>query len=266
VHPLKLYGRYAALSLRAQLEYRASFLMQAAGQFLVTGVEFIAIWALFARFGQIRGWRLAEVALFYGLVSVSWAIADALGRGFDAFAAMVKYGDFDRLLLRPRSTVLQLFGQELTLRRVGRFAQGLAVLLYAIVALDVGWSLGRIALLLFAVTGGVCLFLGLIILQATSAFWTTESLEVWNAFTYGGVAMSQYPVAIYRPWFRQFFTFVIPLACINYFPGVAILGRQDPVGTARLFQYTAPLAGPLFLLVCLRLWAAGVRHYQSTGS
>ena len=266
MHALRLYGRYASISLRAQLEYRASFAMQTAGQFLVTGLEFFAMVALFHRFGAIRGWTLQEVAFFYGLISITYAFADAIARGFDVFGNMVKYGDFDRLLLRPRSTVLQLFGQELTLRRIGRLAQGVGVLLFAVHALDVAWSADRVALLVFAIAGGVCLFIGLIILQATSAFWTTESLEVWNAFTYGGLAMSQYPIAIYRPWFRRFFTFVIPLACVNYFPGVAVLGRPDPLGTSLVFQWVAPVAGPIFLLMALQCWKVGVRHYQSTGS
>jgi ABC-2 type transport system permease protein len=266
MNALRLYGRYASISLRSQLEYRASFLMQSAGQFLITGLEFAGIWALFSRFGQIRGWRLEEIAFFYGMISITWALADALSRGFDQFGNIVKHGEFDRILLRPRSTVLQLFGQELTLRRLGRFLQGAAVLAFAIVTLDVAWSADRVALLVLTVASGVCLFIGLIVLQATSAFWTTESLEVWNAFTYGGVTMSQYPIEIYRPWFRQFFTFVIPLACVNYFPGVAMLGRHDPVGTSIGFQYLAPLAGPLFLLIALQVWKIGVRHYRSTGS
>jgi ABC-2 type transport system permease protein len=240
--------------------------MQSAGQFLITGLEFIAIWALLDRFGRISGWTLAEIAFFYGMISITWSLADALGRGFDVFATTVKCGEFDRLLLRPRSTVLQLFGQELTLRRIGRLAQGAAVFAFAVAALDIAWSADRLALLAFAIGGGMCLFLGLIILQATSAFWTTESLELWNAFTYGGVSMSQYPLAIYRPWFRRFFTVVIPLACINYFPGVAILGRPDPLGTPVVFQRSAPLAGVVFLLISLQIWKLGVRHYQSTGS
>jgi ABC-2 type transport system permease protein len=263
---LRLYGRYASISLRSQLQYRASFVMQAIGQFLVTGLEFAGIWAMFNRFGQIKGWRLEEVAFFYGMIAITFALADAFARGFDLFGNIVKYGEFDRVLLRPRSTVLQLFGHELTVRRIGRFLQGAAVLAFAIATLDVAWSADRVALLVLSVASGVCLFIGLVILQATSAFWTTESLEVWNAFTYGGVTMSQYPVEIYRPWFRRFFTFVIPLACVNYFPGVAILGRPDPLGTSIAFQRLAPLAGPLFLLIALQVWKVGVRHYRSTGS
>src|SRR5688572_22987357 len=177
MNTLRLYGRYASISLRSQLQYRASFVMQACGQFLVTSLEFLGIWALFARFGRIRGWTLEEIALFYGMISITFALADALARGFDLFGEIVKHGDFDRILLRPRSTVLQLFGHELTLRRVGRFLQGAAVLAFALVTLDVEWSADRVALLIFTVACGVCTFVGLIILQATSAFWTTESLE-----------------------------------------------------------------------------------------
>jgi ABC-2 type transport system permease protein len=266
MNALRLYARYASISLRGQLQYRASFVMQSIGVFVITGVEFLGIWAMFDRFGQVQGWTLPQVALFYGMISLTWAICDALGRGFDLFANMVKAGDFDRILLRPRSTVVQLLGQELTLRRVGRLAQGLIVLLYAMAVLDVSWTIGRVALLIFAIGCGVCMFFGLLVLQATSAFWTTEGLEVWNAFTYGGVTMSQYPLPIYRPWFRKFFTFVIPLACVNYFPGIAILGKPDPLGAPVALQWLAPLAGPLFLLGSLAVWRIGVRHYRSTGS
>lgn len=266
MNELRLYCRYASISLRAQLQYRASFLMQTAGQFVITGIEFLGIWTLFSRFGGLRGWTLPEIALFYGMISITWAIADSIARGFDVFGQTVKSGEFDRILLRPRSTVLQLVGQEVTLRRIGRLVQGLAVLVFATVALNMTWSFDRIALLTFATAGGVCVFLGLVVLQATSAFWTTESLEVWNAFTYGGVSMSQYPLAIYRPWFRRFFVFVVPLGCINYLPGVAILGRPDPLGTPQLVQWIAPAVGPIFLAICLQCWKLGVRHYQSTGS
>jgi ABC-2 type transport system permease protein len=266
MNALRLYRHYAALSIRGQLQYRASFVMNSIGAFLVTGSDFFAIWAMFDRFGQIRGWRLPEVALFYGMISISYAVCDGIGRGFDTFGAMVKDGGFDRLLLRPRSTVLQLLGQEVTLRRVGRAVQGALVLGYAAWGGTIDWTPARVVLMVAAIAGGTCVFLGLLVLQATSAFWTVEGLEVWNAFTYGGVTMGQYPLAIYRPWFRKLFTFAIPVGCINYFPGVAILGRADPLGAPAVARWLAPLVGPVFLILCLQVWRFGVRHYRSTGS
>jgi ABC-2 type transport system permease protein len=209
---------------------------------------------------------MAEAALFYGLVNVTYSIADAMTRGFDWFAGTIKAGNFDRVLLRPRSTVLQLVGQELTLRRLGRFSQGLAALLWASHALAVQWTVGKIVLLLAAMAGGACLFFGLIVLQATTCFWTIEGLEVWNSLTSGGAYTAQYPLSIYRSWFRKFFLFVVPLGCVAYLPVVAILGKPDPLGSPVLLQWVSPLAGVIFLLVSLRVWRVGVRHYTSTGS
>ena len=266
VNDFRLYFRYIGISVRSQLQYRASFILQAAGQMAVTGIEFLGVWALFQRFGGLRGWSIGEAAVFYGLINLSFALADAFARGFDTFAVMVKSGDFDRLLVRPRSTALQVAGQELTLRRSGRMAQGVLVLGWGIAAVDVTWSPAEGGLLVLALAGGVCLFTGLVILQATSAFWTTESLEVWNAFTYGGVYMSQYPVSIYRPWFRKFFTYVIPLACVSYYPVVAILDRPESNAVPLSLQWLVPLSGVLFLAAALALWRVGVRHYRSTGS
>ena len=109
MHAIRLYGRYIGASLRSQMQYPASFLLTSVGAFAATGVDFIATWALFARFRQVAGWRFGEVALFYAVIGSAFALADALTRGFDVFGEqLVKTGDFDRLLVRPRSTVLQL--------------------------------------------------------------------------------------------------------------------------------------------------------------
>jgi ABC-2 type transport system permease protein len=263
---LALYVHYAKVSIRSQLQYRASVALATLGVCVITASEFVAVWALFDRFGQLRGWTLPEVALFYGMISISWALCDAISRGFDTFGTLVKSGGFDRVLLRPRSTVLQLLAQELMLRRAGRLVQGVAVLGYAFSAGAIDWTLERAVLLFGSIACGVCAFLGLLILQATSTFWTVESLEVWSALTHGGLTMSQYPLSIYRSWFRGVFTYGIPLACVNYFPGLAILGRSDPLGTAPALGWIAPLAGPVFLILCLQVWRIGVRHYRSTGS
>jgi ABC-2 type transport system permease protein len=150
--------------------------------------------------------------------------------------------------------------------RLGRFTQGLVILLWSASALGVAWTGPKVILLLMTLSGGVCLFSGLFILQATLAFWTIETLEIVNTVTYGGVETAQFPLSIYRPWFRAFFIVVIPLAGVNYFPALAILGRPDPLGSPVYFQWASPGLGFLFLLGTLRVWQFGVRHYHSTGS
>lgn len=266
---LALYSKMIAASARAQASYRANFVASIFGTFLVTVIEFVGVWALFARFGSLDGWSLPQVAFLYGLVNVVMAVADALATGFDSFHNEVRTGGFDRVLLRPRSTVFQMFAVGVATRRIGRFVQALIVLAWAIPQLDIPWTADggwRLALVAFTALCGVALFLGLFIIQATAAFWTVEALEAFNAFHYGGTYAAQYPVTIYDGWFRRFFTFVIPLACVTYFPATLILDQPDPLDTPAWLRATAPLAGPLFLAFALRLWSFGVRHYTSTGS
>lgn len=264
---VSLYGRYLGVSMRAQMEYRVSFALTSLGQLLNSVVEVIGIWALFDRFGSLSTWTLPQVLLFYATVHLAFSFSDAFARGFDVFGSrMVRTGAFDRILLRPRSTVLQLAGYELAIHRVGRLLQGLVVLGVAVSMLDVHWGVGEVALLLFAIFGGFCLFFGIIVLQATLSFWTTETLEIINTLTYGGVEAAQYPMAIYQKYLRRFFTGIVPLTCVSYFPVVRVLGIEDPLGSPVWFQMLSPTAGIVFLLVCFRIWRIGVRHYTSTGS
>jgi ABC-2 type transport system permease protein len=263
---IQLFARYAAVSFRSQLQYRASFVMMSAGHFLVVATEFAGLWLLFERFGSLKGWSRPEVALLYGIVHVAFALAEGIGRGFDTFGSLVREGEFDRLLLRPRSTAFQVAAREIQLMRVGRLLQGLLVLGWSMAALGIAWTPAKALLLLGTIAGGACMFYGLLVIQATVAFWTVESLELLNTVTYGGVETAQFPLSIYRSWFRAFFTFVIPLACVNYLPAHALLGRSDILGSPGLVQWLAPLAGVLFLALSLQVWKLGVRHYCSTGS
>nr|MDQ2732383.1 ABC-2 family transporter protein [Armatimonadota bacterium] len=209
---------------------------------------------------------LPEVALLYGMVSISFALAEGIGRGFDLFPGLVKSGDFDRLLLRPVSTALQVAGQELQFMRLGGLALGAMVLGFALNNLHLHWTVWKELLLLAAILGGACLFYGLFVLQATLSFWTIETLELMNTLTYGGVETAQYPLSIYRPWFREFFTWVVPLAAVTFFPAHAILGRTGAGAPLPLVQWLSPLVGVLFLVVSLRVWKIGEYHYRSTGS
>jgi ABC-2 type transport system permease protein len=162
--------------------------------------------------------------------------------------------------------VFQIVATELQMMRIGRFLQGLVVLLWAASNLNIDWNPAKAILIIAAIFGGVAVFSGFFVLQATLAFWTIDSLEIMNTITYGGVESAQYPLEIYKMWFRNFLTFIVPIALINYFPALAILGRSDPRGIPDFVLWISPILGFLFFLVTLQIWQFGVRHYTSTGS
>lgn len=258
---IHLYMKYIQMTIVRQLAYKVSFILMALGNFVLTGIELLGIVALFQRFDNIGGWGLYEVAIFYGLMNSSFAITEAFARGFDVFHTYVRKGTLDRLLLRPRSLTLQILGSELQWMRVGRLAQALVALTLGLVHVnhDFGWA--DYTLMGLSLLSGVMVFTGLMVLQATMSIWAVGSLEVMNAFTYGGVQMAQYPMDIYKKWFRRLFTFVLPIGAINYLPLSAIL-RDGSV----MMAWLTPVFSAIFLALAFGVFKIGIGHYCSTGS
>ena len=262
----RLYLRYVSAHVRAQLQYPGAFVLQMIGTLLITAVEFVGVWALLSRFGNVRGWELPEVAILYGLAMVGFSTAEIVGRGFDLFSHQVRRGDFDRLLLRPRHTVLQVAGAEFAFARLGRWLQAAVILTWGLASAGISWSPLRVLLLAETMAGVTVLFLGVFVATAAVTFWTVQSLELFAIVTNGAVDAGSYPVTVYRRFLRRFLFFIVPIGTVTYFPVVALLGRPDPLGTPPWLGWAAPPPPPLFLAATLLLWHLGVRHYNSTGS
>jgi ABC-2 type transport system permease protein len=257
-----LYLLYVRMVFRCQIQYRSSFLMTMAAQILVPFTVFAGMLLLFQRFGHLGGWSVAEVMLCFASIHVSFAVSECYARGFDNFSGIVSQGEFDRILVRPRSPVLQVLGARFEFSRMGRLTLAIIVLAIAIHSLDVSWNLLRIFALVMMISAGAAIFTGIFMISATLCFWTLQGLEVINIFTDGGREMAQYPLDIYIKEITRFFTFIIPFGLVNYLPLQYIL---DKPGNSP-WQALLPLAAFLFLIPCVLLWRLGVRHYQSSGS
>lgn len=268
VEGIRLYRHLAAAQLRAQMQYKVSFLLTALAVFLATFIDFAALLILLDRFGAIGGWRLPEVALLFATVNLPFGLIHLTAEGFEEFRAIVRDGNFDRLLIRPRTAFLQVLGSAFPLRQLGRLANALLVLALALHWLDApaSWSLADWLILGATMLGGVFFFMGIVLLSATICFWTVDSIELANIATYGGTEMASYPMHVFGRWMRRFFSYVVPLAFVNYHPLRLLLGKADPHGAPLWFAYIALPVCLATLTVGLAAWRVGVRHYRSTGS
>jgi len=263
-YSMKLYFKYISLLLKSQLQYKASFLMTVAAQFCQPFALFAGIYLLFERFGNIQGWTLYEVFLCYSVVGVCFSSSTCFARGFDIFPGMmIRDAAFDRVLVRPRGTVLQVLGAGFDLKRIGHWLQSLIVLGIAIAGIDIAWDVPRVLTLINMLIGGSVIFTGVYMLQATAAFWTIDTLEFANIFTHGIKEHASYPLDIFPRWITVFFTFVVPFGAINYLPLRYLLGRT---GGAGWVYPCIPLAGALFIIPCVWAWRYGVGKYSSSGS
>jgi ABC-2 type transport system permease protein len=267
-HAFFLYRRLIGVQIRSQMAYRGPFFMELLGVGLITTLEFASLALVFERFENLGGWSLGQVAFLYGMAELSFGIMDLIFSGFDPdnFGLRVRRGGFDQLLLRPINITLQVLGSEFVLRRLGKIAVGAGIFATALQLNAIAWTPAKIALALLTVVSQVCFFGGLFVTGATITFWTLESIEVVNIFTYGGSYMIAHPMHVFPDALRRFFTYVIPAALINYYPALYILDLPDPFGLPAFTPFLAPLAGLGVLAAALAFWRFGINHYQSTGT
>src|SRR5919199_1138 len=162
---------------------------------------------------------------------------------------------------------LPAIGQRaFALRRVGRIAQSVLVLVIALRLLAVEWTADKVVLVAVALISGTVIYFAIFVLGATFCFWTVQAKEATHVFTYGGDGLASYPLDIYRGSVRRFFTFVVPLAFVNYEPALYVLGRPDPLGLPDVARLLSPVAALAMAALAWLGWQQGVRHYQSTGS
>lgn len=263
-----LYWRLLGVQLRSQLQYRGAFALDVLAVMTVTGLEFAALALVFGRFGDIGGWTLGEVAFLYGLVEIAFGVMDMVFSGFDPpfFAAMVRRGSFDQLMLRPVALSVQVLGSDFALRRLGKIILGLAIFSYALSNADIGWTPAKLAYLPVVLLSVVLFFGGLFVTGATITFWTVDSTELMNILTYGGSYLISYPMHIYGRWLRGVFTYLVPAIFLNYYPALYFLDKPDPLGFPRFAPFLAPCAGVSVFVLAFGFWRYGVGHYQSTGS
>jgi ABC-2 type transport system permease protein len=261
-----LYRRLIGARIRAQMQYRISFLLMTLVSFVVTGSDLLAILILFNYFGELAGWHAGEVALLYGLTMVAFGLSEMVAAGFDLFPQAIRQGEFDRLLLRPVGVFVQVLAADFQLRRLGRVAQGSLALALAMTWTSIAWTPLKGLYLLVVLVSGFVMFSALLVLGAVLCFWTVQSIEIINTVTYGGTEMASYPLPIYHELLRRFFTFVVPLAFVSYFPALYLLDRPELQRFPGWLPGMTPVAAAMLGLIAWLAWRGGVRHYQSTGS
>lgn len=258
------YWRIAVLWMRASLAYPVSFWVLALTGLLTTGLDFIAIVFIFTTVDSLGGFSLEEIAFLYGASGLGLAVADLVVGNAERLGQLIRLGRLDTMMTRPVPLLVQVCAHEFALRRVARVLQAAVVFAWACWSVD--WTPSRVTVAAVMVASGsvifFCLFIGLACIQ----FWTADSAEVANAFTYGGNALTQYPLTVYPSEVVKALTFVLPIAFVNWYPALYVLGRDDPFGLPPWLQHAAPLAAAASVAVCALAWRTGVRHYRSTGS
>jgi len=253
--------KYFSIHLKSQMQHKTSFFFSVLGQFMVSFSVFMSLAFMFMLFDEVEGFSYQEVLIGFAVMMLAFSLGEMFGRGFDRFPVLLGNGSFDRALVRPRNIVFQVLAGTMDFTRLGRALNAVLVFIYVIPRSGVDWTWDKIITLALMIICGSLLFFGLFVLYAAISFFTIEGLEFMNIFTDGGREHGRLPFSVYGENVLRFLTFVIPLALVQYYPLLYLLGREES-----LFYAFTPVLALLFLIPCYGFFRFGLRRYKSTGS
>lgn len=259
---IRLYFRYIRINYLAGLQYRGWPLMVLSVLFTVVA-EPLTVFLLFWRFGSVGGWTVERVMLVYGMAVASFGFAEVFSRGFDYFPWQIRTGEFDRILLRPRSAFLQVVGARFHVHRLSRALGGTAMAVWALCRLHVAFSALNSAKLLLALAGGYLTYTGVFVLTSGISFWTLQALDWIYIFTNCSYQVVKSPPELLPRWLKNAFTYILPMMLFCYYPAASVCGWG---GVPEALAWLALPAGAAFMLLSTLVWRVGMRHYSSTGS
>jgi ABC-2 type transport system permease protein len=257
-----LFFDYFSQYAKVRVSYRGDFFISLATSFAATIFALSFVVVLFQKVPQLAGWRFEEVLFLYGFSLIPYGIFNIISLNLYEFGSTyIIEGKFDRVLLRPISSLFQVLFETFRIESFQEVATGIFCMWWATRHLGLAWTPVKIAMLFFF---GLCagiIYISVFLILSTVSFWFEDRIgvhpPVWNVMAFG-----RYPLSIYSGVVQFFLCWIIPFGLASFYPSVRMLGRTVSPRYAPL----VPVVAVLFLTFAISLWNFGTRHYSSTGT
>lgn len=266
IHRLRVLGIVMQASIKSRMEYRLDFLLRVTMGVVWNLTSLVFIWVVLTRFKSMAGWSQEEVFFVYTLRLLAHACYCLLFHNIQVVSRYVRWGDFDRVLLRPLNPLLQLITWRYDPAGIGDLGLGLICFVMVSRLLELRWTPPALAFLLLVVAGGCLIELSLFLIINSLAFWITEAGRLtWLILTFSD-NFALYPLNIYNAVLQFVLTFLVPVGFMSYYPATAFLNRMGDTLFSPIFAYLTPLVGLALFTLAYSFWRRGLNRYQSTGS
>ncbi len=251
--------------VRSQLTYRTSFWLTVLTSIGIGVIEFSEIYVLLNRVPVFGGLDFAQAALVFALANLGFALAEVVFGQLDAMPAQLRMGRLEVLLVRPMPLLAQLIVSDVQLRRLGRAAVGLVIMIIALVSLDLDLTPSTIYLLGMTPIVGAAIYGALFTAAGGIQFFLIDGTEFTASFVYGGSYAGEVPASVLITPVRLLFTFVVPATVTAYLPALLIFDLPGPAFLPSWLGWWAPLFAVWAWLLAGLAWRAGTRRFIGAG-
>lgn len=261
IHAMRVLGRYLAIGVLNELQYRANFLVQAFQTALSVMTALGGLAVIFQHTSTLGGWKPAELVALMGVYFIiRGAIYSMIQPSLQLFMEDVRKGTLDFALLKPVDSQVLISVRKFGIWQAADSIVGLVLIGWALHRMERSLEGVQVLTFLFLLGCGLIIVYSFWLLLATCSFWFVKVeniLVIWDSLYQAG----RWPVELYPPIFRMVLTFLVPVAFAVTVPAQALTGRI----TGSLVLGTLLLAILLFG-VSRAFWMWGIRRYSGASA
>jgi ABC-2 type transport system permease protein len=241
-----------ATNLKATLALRSAFVIHVVFMALNNFTFFVFWWALMGHVTTLRGWRLSDIEMLFGIVAAAFGLTVTLAGGVRHLGRLIDDGDLDTLLTQPKSVLVHALGMRAQPSGFGDLISGL---IFVVWSGQISWRSTPIVVVVIVASALIFVACGIVFFSLM--FWLgrveTVATQLWELL----VTFSLYPEPLFGGALRLVLFTLLPAGFVGYLP-VRILHTPSLASMAILL-----LVAIAYLCVAVLLFDRGLRRYSS---
>jgi ABC-2 type transport system permease protein len=241
-----------ATNFKATLALRSAFVIQVVFMALNNFTFFVFWWALMAHVTTLRGWRLGDIQMLFGLVAAAFGLTVTVAGGVRYLGRFIEDGDLDTLLTQPKSVLVHALGMRAQPSGLGDLISGLIFIVWSG---QISWRM--MPFVLAVIIASALIFVACGVVFFSLAFWLgrveTVATQLWELL----ITFSLYPEPLFGGTLRLMLFTVLPAGFVGYLP-VRILHDPSLTGVAILLFVASAYVG-----LAVLIFDRGLRRYAS---
>jgi len=247
-------------SLKADLEYRANFLMRIIIDVIWYFAQILTFEIIFSHTSNLGHWNLAQTRFFLGVLFVIDALYTLFfHENIERLSESIRKGELDFILTKPFSSQFLISLQRVSTAIINNLIFSVSWLAWSATKLE-NLDLARLSLLLIIIPSSLLLVYSLRFMIATLAliFVRAENVQyLWYQFYRLGMRPDQ----IYPSWLRKILFSILPVGLLASLPTQIIFNQISD--WYLILIICVPL---IFFKSSQKFWSYGLKQYSSASS
>ena len=265
INSLTMFWTYLHISFKGANKYRTNFWLGVLGICLSSFFQLFGAWVILNRIGSLNEWDLWQVSFMFGLWRIQYGVMFLLFGALWNLERLIEDGTLDRLLVRPRSILLQIPGTQFNIAGIGQIGFGVLAAVIGFSQSPPLWSWWTVPWIAILLISGTVIQLSIVMIANASNFMFVKVNAALRTVDRASWQINLFPLSAYSVALQVVLTFLLPWAFLVFYPAHLLAGRVEEVFIHSAFAYAAPLVATGFATIAFLSWKAGLGRYQGIG-